>query len=593
MDCLSDKKNKDLDFNHAVQLDRSIWWVGHYLPDDPFQCHVYLIEDGENSVLIDPGSKLTFEKTLEKIEEIIPFSHIKYFIAHHQDPDITGALLQMDDLITRPDAVVLSHWRTNALLKHYGLKIPLECVEERGWKLSLPHRELKFVFTPYLHFSGAFTTYDTESRILFSSDIFGGFTSGWSLVARDKSYFESMRLFHEHYMPSKEILKHSIRKFEKLDLSCIAPQHGSIIPKPLVKYMIDRLKNLECGIFLTARSTTDVYRISELNRLLKDSLEILVLKRDFLEIRNALQKTIKKLLPVKKLDFFVRDHSGEIINLCNDCEPDDVSIQNTLLNISMIGLSRKKWQKLFGDKFFIMDGTLLLLPLFSTETKSVISLSLMNLKSRITMDEELEGVIAHMVLPLSVAVEREIILRNIKMDKQRFYEQAIRDKLTDLYTRLYMEEAVKRLMRIHDRNARSPFAVIMFDIDHFKRVNDSYGHGAGDVVLSSIAEIILKHTREEDINVRYGGEEFVSFIVAPEYEVAQEIAERIRDHVEMLRYGDVSDTLRVTISGGIAFRKQGESLKEIIERADKALYLAKAAGRNCIRIDSEFLSEGV
>ncbi len=80
MKYLKNVANEKLDFNHAVQLDDSVWWVGHYLSDDPFQCHVYLIEAGDSSVLVDPGSKLTFPWTLQKIEEIIPFSHIKYFI---------------------------------------------------------------------------------------------------------------------------------------------------------------------------------------------------------------------------------------------------------------------------------------------------------------------------------------------------------------------------------------------------------------------------------------------------------------------------------------------------------------------------------
>lgn len=148
MDYLKSKTNRDLDYNHAIRIDESIWWVGHYLPGDPFQCHVYLIDAGDQSVLIDPGSQLTFAKTMEKIEEIIPFDSIKYFIVHHQDPDITGALLLIDSMVNRKDAVILSHWRTNALLKHYDLKLPLKCVEEMDWELPLPGRTLRFIFTP-------------------------------------------------------------------------------------------------------------------------------------------------------------------------------------------------------------------------------------------------------------------------------------------------------------------------------------------------------------------------------------------------------------------------------------------------------------
>lgn len=585
MDYLKNKKNSDLDYHNAIEIDDSVWWVGHYLPDDPFQCHVYLIEDGDSSVLIDPGSRLTFEWTLKKIEKIIPFNSIKYFIAHHQDPDITGALIIMDKMVQRDDALILSHWRTNALLKHYGLKTPLGCVEELNWELVLPSRKLQFVFTPYLHFPGAFTTYDEKSRILFSSDIFGGFTNKWSFIAEDESYFESMRLFHEHYMPSREILRHSIKKFEKLKIQRIAPQHGSLIPEKLVSYMIGRLKNLECGIFIMAKNTTDVYRISELNRLLKDSLEILILKRDFLEISTALLKIIRNLLPVSGLNFFIRDHGGHIIDLRDEKTIQDVGIQNTLLNMSMLGLDRKKWRQIYGSCYFILDKELLLIPLFSTETGLIISLSMMILDHEITMDDELEDVIRQIALPLSVAVEREIILRNIKVDKQKFYQQAIKDNLTELYTRLYMEEAAKRLIKMHDRDPSAPFAVIMFDIDHFKRVNDSYGHPVGDKVLAAVAEVILKCTREEDLDVRYGGEEFLLFIIAPQHKTARDIAERIREQVEQLKFYNIESELKITISGGVAFRKQGESLNEIIDRTDRALYLAKTGGRNRIILD--------
>jgi hypothetical protein len=90
------------------------------------------------------------------------------------------------------------------------------------------------VFTPYLHFPGAFTTFDELTGTLFSSDLFGGFTNDDELVAADMSYFEDIRPFHEHYMPSREILAHGMEDLETLPLELIAPQHGKIIPKPLI-----------------------------------------------------------------------------------------------------------------------------------------------------------------------------------------------------------------------------------------------------------------------------------------------------------------------------------------------------------------------
>ncbi len=586
MNYIKSNNNDHLDYNHPIKIDESVWWVGHYLPDDPFQCHVYLIDEGESSVLIDPGSQLTFEHTLEKIEEIMPFGNIKYFIAHHQDPDITGALLLIDGIVDRDDAVILSHWRANALLKHYDLSIPLECVEERGWTLDLPGRSLEFIFTPYLHFPGAFATYDRKSRTLFSSDLFGGFTSGWSFVAEDTGYFDSMRLFHEHYMPSREILRHSLAKFEKYRIDRIAPQHGSVIPGNLVKPIIRKLKDLECGIFTLAGESTDVYRLSELNRLLRDSLEIIILKHDICEIKNALDSRIKTLLPLKSIDFYILDHGGALIRL-NGQESGIPDCPEVMLDPDIIGLSRKEWRKQYGNRYFLSENKRLLIPLFSTGTGRAVSLALMSLSRDIVMDEGLEDVILQIAVPLGVAVEREVVLRDVRMDKQKFYEQAIKDSLTGLYTRLYMEDAVNRLMKIHDRNLSASFAVIMFDIDYFKRVNDSYGHGAGDRVLHVVTEVIMDCTREEDINVRYGGEEFVSFITAPDREIAVSIAERVRKHVSELRFPSINPELKITISGGVAYRRQSESLESVIERSDKVLYRAKESGRNRIMTDND------
>ncbi|MFW5723940.1 MAG: hypothetical protein ACOCWF_05175 [Halochromatium sp.] len=80
------------DTHHAIEIADRVWWVGHVIPNDHFQCHVYLLEQGEQSVLFDPGSRLTFAHTLRKIEEVMPLSAIRWFVCHHQDPDIAAAL---------------------------------------------------------------------------------------------------------------------------------------------------------------------------------------------------------------------------------------------------------------------------------------------------------------------------------------------------------------------------------------------------------------------------------------------------------------------------------------------------------------------
>ncbi|MBF0323013.1 MAG: MBL fold metallo-hydrolase [Magnetococcales bacterium] len=290
------------DWNHPITLGENIWWVGTPLRDDDFQCHTYLIENGTHSILIDPGSMINFNETVRKVEEIIPFSHVRWVICQHQDPDITASLPSLDRLITRPDAAVLAHWRAIALLKHYDVKIPFQCVEKLGWHLDADGRHLTFVFTPYLHFPGAFCTFDVRSGILFSSDLFGGFTEEWQLFAKDESYFHAMRPFHEHYMPSQTILFDGLTKLSPLPIRMIAPQHGSIIPEHLVRFMVEHLKELDCGLFSLAQSTTDIQRLSKLNLLLRQFFKDLVFTKEFRAILEALAHLAGQMLPLERLD---------------------------------------------------------------------------------------------------------------------------------------------------------------------------------------------------------------------------------------------------------------------------------------------------
>ena len=113
----------------AVRLADRVWWVGCYQPDDALQGNSYLIEQGDQSVLIDPGSRLAFTETLRKIEQVVPFSSIRWFVCHHQDPSVTSSLTLVDTLIEREDARIISHWRAAEIIRHYALKIPIWLVE--------------------------------------------------------------------------------------------------------------------------------------------------------------------------------------------------------------------------------------------------------------------------------------------------------------------------------------------------------------------------------------------------------------------------------------------------------------------------------
>ena len=575
--------------DRAIQIADRIWWVGHILPDDPFQCHVYLIENGNQSVLIDPGSKLTFKNTLRKIEEVIPFSHIRYFICQHQDPDIAGALPIIDQMTSRDDAVIVSHWRVIALLKHYGLDLDFICIEELGWKLDLGGRQLEFILTPYLHFAGAFCTFDRQSRTLFSSDLFGGFTEEWQLVAQDESYFEAIRPFHEHYMPSQEILYHGLAKLEKYPTKLIAPQHGSIIPEKLIPFMFSQLKNIDCGLYLLTQTSTDIVRLTKLNQILHKFTESMLAYKAFREIATECLTLVSEIIPASKLEFYTLDgySSGLLFSSESMFRPLEAEIPKEFSGL--IGSSFHHWLEMYGGPFAYYCGVplgkvepifRLTLPLLAPDTKAIRSIAVFYLATQESPEDEVVEILRQLAVPLNIAVERELIQRSLEQERQKFYEQSIRDPLTGLYTRLYMRESVQRLLGISDRDPHATVGLISLDIDHFKLVNDTFGHQAGDKVIQEVARIILQETRDSDIQVRLGGEEFAIFIASEPLERIKDIAERIRKAVASMEFQGSMENHDFSLSAGVIVCQPDEDLSSALERADTLLYQAKHQGRN-------------
>jgi diguanylate cyclase (GGDEF)-like protein len=489
-------------------------------------------------------------------------------------------------MVKRTDAIILSHWRTIALLKHYALKLPLQCIEKMGWELNLESKKLKFIFTPYLHFAGAFTTYDESTGTLFSSDIFGGFTEGFSLYVKDSGYFESIKLFHEHYMPSREILRHSLNKFQKIDLKLIAPQHGSIIPEQFIKSIISQLEDLECGIFLNTEDDTDIFRLSKLNRLISGFFRTVLSQLDFHKITNFLEKGISTIFPVISIDFFLKNYGG-YNSSTEDCTYSGKPLKGLQSkDIDFIRSTRAEWKSAYNGWWLIHKYRVISIPLFTSEQDILFGYAIFNLKSDISIGKDISDIMKEISVPLGIAFERELMLYKVEQESHRYYQQAIKDELTGLHTRLYMKDALHGILKSNDRNPKNIVSVIAYDLDHFKNINDKYGHHSGDLVLKTVAGIILENIRGEDIDVRLGGEEFAVFIVDKDKRVAQIIAERIRLNVQNSSCGAILQDIKITISGGIAYRKKDENLDSLMDRADKALYESKENGRNRITVYS-------
>ena len=245
-------------FRDAIEIAQDIYWVGMYLENDPFQCHPYLIKNGDESILIDPGSMLEFKETVRKVKSVIDIESIRYIVLHHQDPDLVAAVPEIEKLIDRDDLLIVTHSRMSLLIKHYLVTSDYYEIDKNDNQLITPNGyRLDFLTTPYCHSPGAFVSYEPKTKTLFSGDIFGGLEESWEFYA-DETYFEKAKQFHQEYMPSKDIFNYALKKIEKLDINLIAPQHGSIIKKKYIPNLIRDMKNLDCGLYIDKKYNSEL-----------------------------------------------------------------------------------------------------------------------------------------------------------------------------------------------------------------------------------------------------------------------------------------------------------------------------------------------
>lgn len=169
---------------------------------------------------------------------------------------------------------------------------------------------------------------------------------------------------------------------------------------------------------------------------------------------------------------------------------------------------------------------------------------------------------------------------------QQLYELSRTDSLTGLLNRRsFLEKVNYEIEKSH--RYKKIFSILMIDIDHFKPVNDNYGHPCGDAVLKELAKVIAGNMRKTDIISRWGGDEFLVFIPESSAESCFNVAEKLRLHVEGTSISVEKNSINFTVSIGIAiFRKEDLTSEALVSRADKALYEAKQKGRNCVSIES-------
>ncbi len=178
------------------------------------------------------------------------------------------------------------------------------------------------------------------------------------------------------------------------------------------------------------------------------------------------------------------------------------------------------------------------------------------------------------------AVERKKMELALKQTRDLFERQARIDYLTGIYNRLMFTELLEAELQ-RARRYSSNLSLIMFDLDHFKRINDTYSHTMGDHVLKEVAQLVSENIRAHDIFTRWGGEEFMVLVPKTTRDQAVTLAEKLR---QLCEGHDFGSGLKVTASFGVTQFEPGEMTETFIERVDQALYQAKGNGRNRVEV---------
>ncbi len=246
--------DREIRYNNAdpIEVAPGIFHLGVQDEENSFSNVPYLILDGGEAVFIDPGSARPefYEVVHAKASKVIDLKKITHMIVQHQDADLCAALPLFEPLVS-PDCEISAPLEANVMLRHYNTKREIMTLMD-GHKLTFGNgRTLKFLMTPYCHFIGAMVTYDSQTKTLFSSDAFGGFTPDNRVYADNGHYPAQLTLFLGEYLGSQRALEYMIKRLEMLDrdsgIDLICPQHGCVIPKELIPVYMELSKKLKVG----------------------------------------------------------------------------------------------------------------------------------------------------------------------------------------------------------------------------------------------------------------------------------------------------------------------------------------------------------
>ncbi|MGH0053926.1 MAG: diguanylate cyclase domain-containing protein [Sphaerochaetaceae bacterium] len=453
-----------IDLFKPVAIAKDLYWVGLGNSPKYLYCNPYLYIAGETGILFDPGSALDGEIVLEKVQSLIPLSHLEAIVCSHQDPDLCMAIPIFEKAGFK--GVVCCHERAAILIQYYGIKSSFYLVNHHQFSYTMQcGTSFGFIFSPYLHFAGAIMSYLPEQQVLISGDLFGSVTADWHLYA-EKDYLDGMIAFHEVYMPSHDILASTMELLDSYPLTMICPQHGSILRSTLIAEAIETLKTIPCGLFSESTS-----------KKLQDEGGITLL----------LDQVITRLITI---------HGTEKIRELFKHSP--FTVNTKLQKLTKYSISEDTlWETFF--RFLREQNTGLQ---YLTSISSMVER--LSKEYDLPLPESLSSVLFRTQLE---AEESRAQVQQLQKQLQELEEDLHRDPITKLYNQDFYLARLKQELSDIPLVGKGITSYVL-NIDNLDRINLDFGSTEGDKTLRLLADLLRDYVDPQVQVCRIGGSSF-------------------------------------------------------------------------------------
>ena len=551
--------------DEIVEIGKNIYWIGEKISGF-ISKNSYLVKHGNEGILVDPD--LYHRSLMVRIRKNWPTLKLKLIIYPSLNFEHYPLIWELAQNELFEDTRIIVNKVHKRFLEPLGLDEKFVFIDEYHKKFG--SRSLRFMPVEILNFPGSFFVFIEPDRILETGPVFGSFYRSEEIFADSDDYFNFVDEFHRGYYINSRYLARPLEIIEKLSPELIAPSTGLLFKGDLINGLLNHYKE------------NPIVEESFYEDLTNRVMEILTTSVKITGALPRIKKLLKETVNIKNLGILiVKNHDTPRLLIPHRHEQvkiDDRAFGEQLELIKEF-LGKSTFYKCRGIVFenYLGDGHYYL---FSLKDKELLGALIVVTPQIIGGD--LREFFKKLRPAFRTAVEREIIYEKLTMEVGKYKEQVWFDTLTGLYNKNYLIREANRIFGRYKRYGEN-FSLVMMDIDDFKRINDTYGHLVGDIVLEDIGNILRRYSRSADILIRFGGEEFLAILPHTTSTGAYRFAEKIRTKVEHHLIHLKNKSFQVTISAGVSgtdLVKNVSSFDELLKLSDKALYMAKETGKN-------------